>query len=132
MTLSTGSPQVGDNDGRWWEDAACRGMDPGLFFPERGDMAAVNRARRICAECPVRKECLADALAFADRWGVRGGLSERQRKRLRSMRRERRVRCVECQTVFIATHSSTKVCSDECRKRRHHESQRRHKAKVDL
>lgn len=61
--------------------AACKGSEPELFFPGRGESCEV--ARKICEGCEVRKECLDFALKNHIREGVWGGMSERQRKRLR-------------------------------------------------
>ena len=66
----------------WHADAACNGVDPDLFFPARG--VDVTSAVRVCNECPVRAECLAYALAAGEKHGVWGGLSERQRRRIRN------------------------------------------------
>ena len=71
--------------GDWVESAACRGMDPELFFADRGSN---NReAKAVCAGCEVRAECLEYAVANAERFGVWGGLSEKERRRLRRGRR---------------------------------------------
>ena len=64
----------------WTEQALCAQVDPELFFPDRG--GSVREAKSICAVCPVRQECLADALQTRDKFGVRGGLSERERRRI--------------------------------------------------
>lgn len=70
----------------WRTRSACRDVDPETFFPvaESGPVhdAAVTAAKAVCARCPVRAECLADAL---DRlpYGVAGGLTEHERRRLR-------------------------------------------------
>jgi WhiB family redox-sensing transcriptional regulator len=64
---------------------ACRGVDPDLFFPDRGE--SLEPAKRICSECVVRDECLEHALASGERFGVWGGTSERERRRLRRTRR---------------------------------------------
>ncbi len=69
------------SDRRWTDQAVCAQVDPEIFFPPRGDMGFP--AKRVCARCPVRAECLAEALETDDRFGVRGGLSERQRRALR-------------------------------------------------
>lgn len=66
----------------WQADAACAGADPGLFFPEQGESAAPACA--ICAGCPVRDECLRDAVADSERPGVWGGTSRSDRRRLRT------------------------------------------------
>ena len=46
----------------WRLLAACRGMDPALFFPERGDVYTVQGAQAVCATCPVAEQCLAFAI----------------------------------------------------------------------
>lgn len=72
----------------WMDDAACRGMDPELFFPVRGDFAAVEAARAICRGCSVMAECRAYGLAEPHMHGMWGGLSERERRQVRSRRRQ--------------------------------------------
>lgn len=71
--------------GQWWTRAACRGMDTDLFYPERGKPA--KAAQRICAGCPVRRWCLADALQHRDHHGVWGGASKRQRRKVSQLLR---------------------------------------------
>jgi WhiB family redox-sensing transcriptional regulator len=66
----------------WRERAACRGADLGLFFPGRGEPA--EPARRICASCPVRQPCLDYAISRAITHGIWGGLTERDRRPLRT------------------------------------------------
>ena len=61
----------------WRMRAACRAADPALFFPELGESA--GPAKQICADCLVKAECLAFAVASGERFGVFGGLSERER-----------------------------------------------------
>jgi WhiB family transcriptional regulator, redox-sensing transcriptional regulator len=67
---------------RWRELAACRGTDLNLFFPERGEWA--GPARRVCAGCPVREPCLDYAITNRIVHGIWGGLTERERRALRS------------------------------------------------
>ena len=67
---------------RWRELAACRGADLGLFFPERGEPA--EPARLVCAACPVRQACLDYAITNRIIHGIWGGLTERERRALRS------------------------------------------------
>jgi WhiB family redox-sensing transcriptional regulator len=67
----------------WMERGACRGEDPALFFPSLGGNAA--KARVICATCSVRQECLSYALADPESAGVWGGISERERRKLRTV-----------------------------------------------
>jgi WhiB family redox-sensing transcriptional regulator len=65
----------------WHDDALCAQTDPEAFFPEKG--GSTREAKKICAGCPVRAECLESALANDERFGIWGGLSERERRRLR-------------------------------------------------
>ncbi|TMK46583.1 MAG: WhiB family transcriptional regulator [Actinobacteria bacterium] len=67
----------------WQERARCREHDPEIFFPEKGGSS--REAKRICADCPVRIECLNYALRRDERYGVWGGMSERERRRLKRM-----------------------------------------------
>jgi len=64
-----------------WQDAAlCAETDPEAFFPEVGQPA--RAAKRVCAACPVRTECLEYAVANGVAFGVWGGLTERERRPL--------------------------------------------------
>jgi Transcription factor WhiB len=65
----------------WQARASCRGIDPDLFFPERGQ--STDAAKAICAGRDVRSQCLETALTNGDRHGVWDGLSERGRRQLR-------------------------------------------------
>jgi WhiB family transcriptional regulator, redox-sensing transcriptional regulator len=67
---------------RWRELAACRGMNLDMFFPERGESA--EPARQVCARCPVREQCLDYAVSNGITGGIWGGMSERERRALRS------------------------------------------------
>jgi WhiB family redox-sensing transcriptional regulator len=53
-----------------------------MFFPERGESTA--DAKGVCAICPVQASCLDHAMATRERFGIWGGTSERERRRLRS------------------------------------------------
>lgn len=64
----------------WVRHAECRGM-PELFFPQRG--ASTKEAKAVCAMCPVRQECLDHAIDVGEKFGIWGGLSERERRRIR-------------------------------------------------
>lgn len=65
----------------WQADALCAQTDPEAFFPEKG--GSTRDAKRVCSECPVSEACLDYALAKDERFGIWGGLSERERRRLR-------------------------------------------------
>lgn len=72
----------------WRADAACREDDVELFFAT--DEAAQDAALARCAACPVRQACLEHALAEREPYGIWGGTTEHERKRLLRRRRERR------------------------------------------
>lgn len=65
----------------WQTDALCAQTDPEAFFPEKG--GSTREAKRICDGCEVRSECLDYALANDERFGIWGGMSERERRKLR-------------------------------------------------
>ena len=71
----------------WRLDALCAETDPEAFFPEKG--GSTREAKRVCTGCSVRTECLEFALANDERFGIWGGLSERERRRVRLERRDR-------------------------------------------
>ncbi len=73
---------IGDRS--WQIQANCLGVDPDLFFPERG--ASTREAKAVCRACVVRDECLEYALVNGEKFGIWGGLSERERRRLRRQR----------------------------------------------
>jgi WhiB family redox-sensing transcriptional regulator len=68
-------------DDRWQERALCAQTDPEAFFPEKG--GSTREAKKICEVCPVREQCLTYALEHDERFGIWGGLSERERRRLK-------------------------------------------------
>ncbi|WP_263599407.1 WhiB family transcriptional regulator [Arthrobacter pullicola] len=81
-----GLPGLGDgyaDEGElgWQADALCAQTDPEAFFPEKG--GSTRDAKKVCAACNVRSQCLEYALANDERFGIWGGLSERERRRLR-------------------------------------------------
>jgi len=69
------------DDDQWQERALCAQTDPEAFFPEKG--GSTREAKRICLGCEVRDACLEYALAKDERFGIWGGLSERERRRLK-------------------------------------------------
>ncbi len=71
-------------DTSWQEFANCLGVDPDLFFPERG--ASTREAKEVCRGCVVRPDCLEFALANGEKFGIWGGMSERERRRIRRQR----------------------------------------------
>jgi WhiB family redox-sensing transcriptional regulator len=70
-----------DNPLAWQSDSLCAQTDPEAFFPEKG--GSTRDAKKICASCEVRVHCLEYALENDERFGIWGGLSERERRKLR-------------------------------------------------
>jgi WhiB family redox-sensing transcriptional regulator len=69
----------------WMDNALCAETDPEAFFPEKG--GSTREAKQICRSCDVRAECLDYALANDERFGIWGGLSDRERRQIRVARR---------------------------------------------
>ena len=69
------------NAPEWQERSLCSQTDPEAFFPEKG--GSTREAKRICSRCEVKSECLEYALAHDERFGIWGGLSERERRKLK-------------------------------------------------
>lgn len=66
---------------QWQEHAMCAQTDPDAFFPEKG--GSTREAKRICGHCEVRADCLEYALSNDERFGIWGGLSERELRKLK-------------------------------------------------
>ena len=75
---------------RWMKRAACAPahVDPEIFHPMDHDGETRMRARKVCARCPVKSDCLEDALDTKDAFGIRGGLTAPERARLAKQRRQ--------------------------------------------
>lgn len=69
----------------WASGAKCLQAEPETFFPEKG--GSTREAKRICGQCAVKRECLEYALANDERFGIWGGLSERERRKLKRLAR---------------------------------------------
>jgi WhiB family redox-sensing transcriptional regulator len=67
----------------WQEQALCAQTDPEAFFPEKG--GSTREAKKVCLSCEVRVDCLEYALEQDERFGIWGGLSERERRRLKKL-----------------------------------------------
>lgn len=93
----------------WMTQAVCASVDAELFYPEKG--GSVREAKKVCSGCPVAAECLTFALMAGERFGVWGGTTERQRRRMPTPRAavhpdwERgEYPCVKCQRTFANRH----------------------------
>lgn len=79
-------------DEAWRQRAACKGLDPNLFFPagERNeeDVERTRQAKAICGCCPMRSACLEFALAGHEQWGIWGGTTAVERRAIASSRQD--------------------------------------------
>lgn len=104
MTAPKRDPLIPEDVGLSWVDgrAACGDADPDLFFdrPVRESRAARkkrrDRAKRICATCPLQRDCLEHAVEFPEKTGVWGGLDEDERRRVRRARSDADWPCGHC------------------------------------
>jgi WhiB family redox-sensing transcriptional regulator len=92
------APVLGD-DPDWVAAAVCASTDPEIFFPEKG--GSTRSAKAICRRCPVAAECLAAALARDERFGIWGGLSERDRRALTAAEPKRGARTMRTEITDI-------------------------------
>ncbi|HET9899016.1 MAG TPA: WhiB family transcriptional regulator [Streptosporangiaceae bacterium] len=95
----------------WWSAAACRNAEPDLFFPisaTPASKATIQRAKQVCASCPVSAQCLSYALHHRQEQGIWGGLTDDERRLLSSRQTasERRARST---LAYRATASLHKV-----------------------
>jgi WhiB family redox-sensing transcriptional regulator len=83
MVMSDVGAAVGMDEGElsWQERSLCAQTDPEAFFPEKG--GSTREAKKVCVGCEVRQQCLEYALANDERFGIWGGLSERERRKLK-------------------------------------------------
>ena len=88
------------------DSANCLGVDPDLFFPERG--ASTREAKEVCRGCVVRMDCLEYALVNGEKFGIWGGLSERERRRLRRQRAQSNRR-IATALFFALSHECVAV-----------------------
>ena len=68
----------------WFRWAACKGLDPNMFMPSRGENGKIREAKKICDTCPVQKLCRDYGLKLAqifDTHGIFGGLTRQERKK---------------------------------------------------
>jgi WhiB family redox-sensing transcriptional regulator len=75
------STEAEETEFSWQERSLCAQTDPEAFFPEKG--GSTREAKKVCVGCEVRAECLEYALANDERFGIWGGLSERERRKLK-------------------------------------------------
>lgn len=106
----------------WMDEALCAQFDADMFYPEKG--GTTRPAKRVCRECDVRSECLLFALANGERYGIWGGLSERERRRIleptgHRRRGDKRPRVHLCQEPGCDYAAPTPGALDSHRRRAH-------------
>ena len=82
--LSAAVLALASEDYSWKSAGSCVGSDPNMFFPERGE--STEEAKAVCEGCEIRVQCLEFALANGEKYGIWGGMSERQRRKIRRQR----------------------------------------------
>lgn len=88
MTAYTGAVPSTERPIDWRDDAVCR-VDPEAMFPDNNEQD-IEQARRVCALCPVKRECLIDAIRTGDNeYGIRGGLKPGERRVIAKELRQR-------------------------------------------
>ena len=86
MTILASSLTLANADYTWRADAICRDTDPELFFPVGTTgyaLLQIARAKEVCGQCPVNRDCLDYALETNQDSGIWGGTSEEERRNLR-------------------------------------------------
>jgi WhiB family transcriptional regulator, redox-sensing transcriptional regulator len=119
--VSTAATDI-ELDTGWMANAACRGLDVNLFFPDRGDIEGAHTAKRVCVGCPVRHECLEWAMTQPGykEAGILGGHTAKERSRIRKLRRARVTRqrnaTAECGTDsgYYRHHRFAEPACDAC------------------
>ena len=81
MGIAGNGDEEAPSELEWQERALCAQTDPEAFFPEKG--GSTREAKRVCMSCEVRVQCLDYALEKDERFGIWGGLSERERRRVK-------------------------------------------------
>ena len=76
----------------WMDDAACKGSNPAVFFPEKGDnKREIEFARQTCISCPVQQQCLKFALDNSFQYGIWGGKTSYQRRIIKARKKAAKV-----------------------------------------
>ncbi len=87
---------MGQPEDGWQKLANCRGVNPNLFYPERG--VSTSQAKAVCGGCQVQDECLEYAVQRGEKFGIWGGLSERERRKIR---KERKIQIEEYEKIEL-------------------------------
>jgi WhiB family transcriptional regulator, redox-sensing transcriptional regulator len=79
-------PKQDNTSLEWKQRGACNGLDPAIMYPNRGDTLGSRKAKAICGGCVVRGMCLEYSMSNGEKFGIWGGMSERERRLLRRRR----------------------------------------------
>lgn len=102
-----------DLDISWQDQALCAQTDPELFFPDKS--GSTREAKRVCQSCEVRTQCLEYAIANQERFGVWGGLSERERRKVLQERTGNARTCAWCAHPLPGdAERATRYCGQGC------------------
>jgi len=113
-----------DQEKIWMDEAACKGMDPEIFFSDtrRRISPEAQLALETCDMCPVKKRCLDENIR--EMWGIWGGTTAEERQSGR-VALGKQVSCKICGDVFY-TKSNQTLCSKECQSKSRHVSRRKY------
>ncbi len=75
-----------DDEPKWWDHGACKGLNSDMFYPD--DEVSAASAKAVCGSCVVQSACLEHALTLREKAGVWGGATERDRRRIIRQRRK--------------------------------------------
>lgn len=111
----------------WRDDAACRDMGPALFYDNRGGAGnfKMGRVREICGTCPVRIDCLTYALEAGERDGAWGGLTERERRKMRGQIRRGTFPIIDGVELQVTLRPTNNQWSARCGTKSGHDVHRR-------
>jgi WhiB family redox-sensing transcriptional regulator len=127
------TPKAGDTS--WRMNAACTGKNPELWFPERSNSLIAQQAKKECAACPVRATCLAWAIETEVEFGVWGGTTEADRRRMgiRAPRKSIGHELKPCgtQAAYDRHVKRSEPIDDECREANRVRQAERRKAKKE-
>jgi WhiB family redox-sensing transcriptional regulator len=80
-----------DNLGALRLASACNGLDPDMFFPDESDELAEYEAKAVCGNCVIRVACLEYSLEAKEAYGIWGGATERERRRILRQRSKQKM-----------------------------------------
>lgn len=85
IQFETRKPHPYDGNPHWQQEGLCRGKDVNLWYPRRGESPVkIAEAKAFCKQCPIRQKCLDYALWHHEQHGIWGGLTEFERRKIRS------------------------------------------------